>query len=151
MKRRYPIIDMHRTGKKIKQLMQVRGLTVREIQEYLGLAAPQSIYHWFDGRNLPTVDNLYALSKLFQVPVDSMLCEECEEISVSQTGEEMLSFHAVSAGDKEKNPLSWGNIICLTPNIRLGRDGEEITYSREYQRYKRLSVYAYHLAASSCG
>lgn len=70
----YPIINMYQTGQKIKQIMQRRGLTVRDIQEYLGLVTPQSIYHWFHGRNMPTVDNFYALSELFQLPVDVMLC-----------------------------------------------------------------------------
>lgn len=74
-----PKIDMYRTGQNIKRLMRQKGLTVRDIQEYLELAVPQGIYHWFDGRNLPTVDNLYALSELFHVPVDKMLCGDRKE------------------------------------------------------------------------
>ena len=42
--------------------------------KFLGFSTSQSIYHWFSGRNMPTIDNLYALSDLFHVPVDSMLC-----------------------------------------------------------------------------
>ena len=71
---KYPIIDMNKTGQNIKKIMHDRGLTVRNIQDYLGLATPQSIYHWFGGRNMPTIDNLYALSELFCVPVDELLC-----------------------------------------------------------------------------
>ncbi len=70
----YPILDMHKTGQNIKQLMESKGLKVRDIQDYLGLATPQSIYHWFKGRNMPTADNLYALSELFEIPVDMILC-----------------------------------------------------------------------------
>lgn len=73
MKRKYPVIDMKRTGQNIKHLMQMNGFTVKDLQEFLELSTPQSIYHWFDGRNLPTVDNLYALSELFGVPVDDLL------------------------------------------------------------------------------
>jgi hypothetical protein len=40
-------------------------LNVKDIQGFLELSTSQSIYHWFDGRNLPTIDNLYALSELF--------------------------------------------------------------------------------------
>lgn len=72
--KQYPVIDIYRTGQKIKQIMQQQNITVRTIQEYLGLATPQSIYHWFSGRNMPTIDNLYALSELFGVSVDAMLC-----------------------------------------------------------------------------
>lgn len=73
MKRKYPVIDMARTGQNIKRIMQLKGLTVKDIQEFLELGTPQSIYHWFDGRNLPTIDNLYALSELFHMPVDALL------------------------------------------------------------------------------
>ena len=73
MKRKYPVVDLERTGQNIKRIMQLKGLSVKDVQDFLELSTPQSIYHWFDGRNLPTIDNLYALSELFQVPVDAML------------------------------------------------------------------------------
>ena len=74
MKRKYPVIDIVRTGQNIKRIMQVKGLTVKDVQEFLELSTPQSIYHWFEGRNLPTIDNLYALSELFEVPIDYLAC-----------------------------------------------------------------------------
>ena len=67
------MIDMKRTGQNIRRLMIIKGLNVKDLQRHLGLATPQSIYHWFDGRSLPTVDNLYALSDLFCVTVDSLI------------------------------------------------------------------------------
>ena len=75
----YAMIDVYRTDQNIKRLMQRNDLTVRDIQKYLGLATPQSIYHWFKGRSMPTVDNLYALSDLLHVPVDAMLCGDRRE------------------------------------------------------------------------
>lgn len=74
----FPQIDVYKTGQNIKQIMTERGMSVRDIQEYLGLSVPQSIYHWFEGKSLPTVDNLYALSKLFNMPVDMLLCGDKE-------------------------------------------------------------------------
>lgn len=71
--KKYPIVNLQETGQKIKSIMKERGVTVRDIQDYLGLATPQSIYHWFNGRNMPSIDNLYALSELLCVPVDAML------------------------------------------------------------------------------
>ena len=73
MKRRYPVIDIARTGQNIKRIMKLKGMTMKNIQEFLELSTPQSIYHWFDGRNLPTIDNLYALSELFRLPVDALI------------------------------------------------------------------------------
>ena len=73
MQKNLPKIDMYKTGQNIKRIMLEQCMTVKDIQEYLGLAAPQSIYHWFDGRSLPTVDNLYVLSELFGMPIDMMV------------------------------------------------------------------------------
>ena len=69
-----PTINIYQTGQRIRQIMRKRGLTVKEVQEYLDLGTVQSVYHWFRGRNLPSLDNLYALSELFKVPVDDMIC-----------------------------------------------------------------------------
>ena len=69
----YPVIDMALTGRKIKRLMDLNGLSVKDIQHYLGLAVPQSIYHWIEGSSIPSIDNLYALSELFHVPIDNMI------------------------------------------------------------------------------
>lgn len=74
MEKKFPQIDIRKTGQKIKHIMRLKGMTVKDVQGYLGLAAPQSIYHWFAGRSLPTVDNLYALSALFCVPMDVLVC-----------------------------------------------------------------------------
>ena len=73
MQKNLPKIDIYKTGQNIKRIMLEQSMTVRDIQEYLGLAAPQSIYHWFDGRSLPTVDNLYVLSELFCMPMDMLV------------------------------------------------------------------------------
>lgn len=70
----YPTIDKVKTGKRIKALMKKKGLSVKNIQEYLGLGSVQSIYHWLGGSSMPTIDNLYALSELLEVPIDEMLC-----------------------------------------------------------------------------
>jgi len=76
----FPTINKKETGVKIRRLMDCRGISVREVQEYLGLGSVQSIYHWLNGISLPTIDNLYALSELFQVPIDAMICGTRKEI-----------------------------------------------------------------------
>ena len=73
MKRKYPVIDMARTGQNIKRVMLAKGFTVKDIQKFLELETPQGIYHWFDGKSMPTLDNIYALSDLFHMPVDALL------------------------------------------------------------------------------
>ena len=73
MKREETVLDMIATGQNIKKIMRERGYSVKDVQTYLKLSTPQSIYHWFDGKSMPTSDNLYALSDLFCLPVDAML------------------------------------------------------------------------------
>lgn len=69
----YPTIDMKATGNRIWQIMKRKDITVKDVQRYLNLSSVQSVYHWLNGRNMPTIDNLYALSALFGMPVDDML------------------------------------------------------------------------------
>ena len=69
----YPTIDMKATGRRIRRIMNQRKLSVKDVQKYLNLSSVQSIYHWLHGQSMPTIDNLYALSELFQLPVDAML------------------------------------------------------------------------------
>ncbi|MCD8110065.1 MAG: helix-turn-helix domain-containing protein [Clostridiales bacterium] len=70
----YPVLDKRMTGRRIRRLMDARGISVKDVQQYLGLACVQSVYHWLDGSSMPTLDNIYALSELLQEPVDAMLC-----------------------------------------------------------------------------
>ena len=70
----FPIIDKRKTGINIRRIMDMRGLTVKDVQEYLELGSVQSIYHWINGISMPTIDNLYALSDLFHVPIDLLVC-----------------------------------------------------------------------------
>ena len=73
----YPVIDLIATGQNLSRLRKENGFTVARLQEQLGLASPQSLYKWFRGDNLPTVDNLFALSRLFGVTIEDILVEAC--------------------------------------------------------------------------
>lgn len=70
----YPVIDKRETGINIRRIMDHHKLTVKDVQQFLGLGSAQSIYHWLNGISLPTIDNLYALSELFQMPMDDLIC-----------------------------------------------------------------------------
>ena len=69
-------IDMVKTGEKIENLRKGKGLTVSELQDYLGFNTPQSIYKWQKGKVVPTVDHLVALSSLFEVAIDEIIIIE---------------------------------------------------------------------------
>ena len=69
----FPVIDQIATGKNILSLRQEKGLSVKDLQEYFGFEQPQAIYRWQYGKTLPSVDNLYALSALLDVPMERIL------------------------------------------------------------------------------
>lgn len=69
----FPVIDPVATGENILRLRRERGLTVRDLQAYFSFEEPQAIYKWQRGKSLPTVDNLYALGALLDVPMEDIL------------------------------------------------------------------------------
>ena len=69
----FPVIDLPATGANIRRLRQTKGLSVRDLQQFFGFEEPQAIYKWQRGQSLPTVDNLYALSALLDVPMNDIL------------------------------------------------------------------------------
>ena len=69
----FPVIDKEKTGRQIRALMTMRGLSVQDVRAFLSLGCVQSVYHWLDGQSLPTLDNLYGLSELLQVPLDMLV------------------------------------------------------------------------------
>ncbi len=71
------MIDMKLTGRNIASLRAVRGISVKDLQEMLGIATPQAIYKWQRGETLPSIENLAALSCVLEVPIDEILAFEC--------------------------------------------------------------------------
>ena len=69
----FPVINMQQTGRNITLLRTQRGITVKQLQNMMGFATPQTIYKWQNGESLPTVDNLVVLAAIFAVSVDAIL------------------------------------------------------------------------------
>lgn len=76
----YQPIDQLRTGKKLKIMIESAGYDVKYIQEYLQLSCPQSIYRWYKGKALPSLEHLSALSKLLHVHMEELLAFQGESI-----------------------------------------------------------------------
>lgn len=75
----YFVIDMEKTGERIKYLSQEKKTSVRQIKEYLGLESVQSVYDWYHARTLPTVDHLLALGRLWDVDMETILVTNSRE------------------------------------------------------------------------
>lgn len=52
----FPLINKRETGVDLRRIMDMRGITPKDIQEYLGLSCVQSVYRWIDGVNMPTIE-----------------------------------------------------------------------------------------------
>lgn len=72
-------IDVKKTGQKIKEMCRMRNITVKDIQEKLFIGSFQAVYAWFSGKSLPSLDNLYRLSRLLNLPMDSLIVGQQEE------------------------------------------------------------------------
>lgn len=76
----FPIINLREIGINLHRIMDKRGITPKDIKEFLNLGSLQTVYNWCNGLNMPTIDNLYALSQLLRVPIDAIICGNREPI-----------------------------------------------------------------------
>ena len=74
-------IDMERTGARLKDLIKSAGYDVKYIQKYLRLACPQPVYRWFNGKVMPSLEHLYALSVLLEVHMEELIVVKNKVIS----------------------------------------------------------------------
>ena len=78
-------INMKATGERLKKLCEENCVTIKRIQEELQIGAYKSIYNWFAGKTLPSLDNMYRLSRLLGVPMEDMIVEVCYSIKNKET------------------------------------------------------------------
>ena len=69
----FPVLDAKATGARIKELRKQNHLRVEDVAHFMGFESEQAVYKWQRGDSLPTIDNLYALSVLFETSVDDIL------------------------------------------------------------------------------
>lgn len=68
-----PTIDMTATGANIHKMIKDRKMTISYIQDIFGFNTPQSIYKWFRGDALPTIDNMVILAKILDTTIDTII------------------------------------------------------------------------------
>ena len=75
---RYQIIDPLETGWRLAQLIRQKGNSVKDIQKLLQLSCPQPVYRWIKGQILPSVNHLYNLAGILDVPMGQLLVPASE-------------------------------------------------------------------------
>lgn len=77
-----PVLDLTATGEKIKSIMKLRGISPRKLQIILEFPYVQTIYNWFSGKNMPSIDNLIVLSEILEVPINDLIVTYTVEIEL---------------------------------------------------------------------
>lgn len=72
-KKMFPVINTKETGKKIRETVKKSGYTAETVREKLEISDKGSIYKWFRGETLPSLDNFLALSLLLGVTVNDLV------------------------------------------------------------------------------
>lgn len=132
MKIEYPTIDVKATGERIKELRKKSGLTIREVSEYMGFTTDQAVCKWQRGDSLPTVDNLYALSRLYGISMEDILVGNDEMSSRYFRGRrcKLACLHV--------NLTPPANLSCLAK-----RDTRGYTYSLMFKKQNQsYAVYS---------
>ena len=78
-----PVLDLDATGVKIKTLMKQRGISPRQMQLILNFPYVQTIYNWFAGKNMPTIDNLVVLAQVLGVAMDDIIVTRMVEVDIA--------------------------------------------------------------------
>ena len=104
-----PVVNLKKTGLNILKLRERAGLSVRDLQEELQLDSPQAIYKWQSGQSLPTVDNLYALGVLLDVPMEEILVSSKPRLNMvisEQQAAVCCSNHLIGSFGYDSRPAS---------------------------------------------
>ena len=87
-----PVLDLEATGTKIKTFMKQRGITPRQLQLILNFPYVQTVYNWFAGKNMPTLDNLVVLAKVLDVAMDDIVVTKMVDVEIDDAEDrEVLS------------------------------------------------------------
>ena len=68
-----PEIDVKATGLNICSRLKEREILKSELRLYLGYTSAEAIYRWPEGKNLPTLQNLYAISRILGISINELL------------------------------------------------------------------------------
>ncbi len=115
MYRYFPVIDPDATGKNIIALRKARGLTVKDIQQFFGFEEPQAVYKWQQGKSLPTVDNLLALSVLLGVTIEQILVCKNNKEQQAETCCSVFLWIRLCAVRQKSNDMSIN--FCALPGV----------------------------------
>ena len=131
----FPAIDLHATGENIVRLRKASGLSVRELQHYFGFEEPQAIYKWQQGKCLPSVDNLFALSCLLGVSMNEILVQTSP--TITENGQSFdCPFHFFRPFQAQQNRRASNPFAVFSGSVFQIR----ISFKNRCNNYHSMSV-----------
>ncbi|OPJ61162.1 helix-turn-helix domain-containing protein [Clostridium oryzae] len=67
-----PNVNLAATGKRLKQLRRNANISVEQLQKIFGFNNLTTIYKWESGRCLPDINNMFVLTSLYEVSLESI-------------------------------------------------------------------------------
>lgn len=75
----YPVLNTREVAANLKRMRKERSITVMQVAEFMGFTSPQAVYKWERGDCMPTLDNIFALSRVFDTTIDILITARREE------------------------------------------------------------------------
>lgn len=67
------MISNQEIGMRIRNLLAERQISVRELQNRMGLESAQAVYKWLHGKSLPNLENMVGLCQILGVQMEDIL------------------------------------------------------------------------------
>lgn len=111
----------------LKRLRQANHLTIEEIADKVGVSR-QAIAKWEKGTSLPDIINCAAIARLYDIPVDTLLCGDVptDAASVSPSGKHFFGTLTIGADGTIHLPKGAREPYHITPGARLTLLGNEV-------------------------
>ena len=78
-------INMEKTGEHIKRTIKESGFSMQDIMRITGVTTEQTIYKWYSGKSIPSLETQISLCKLLGLGITELLVIDEE---VDSSGEE---------------------------------------------------------------
>jgi transcriptional regulator with XRE-family HTH domain len=108
-KKKYPVkrmdisINMEKTGAHIKRSIKESGYTMREIMEITGITTEQTIYKWYSGKSIPSLETQIVICKLLGLRITELLVLD---------GEFDLSGELLSPDKSSSQSIVYYHMFC---------------------------------------
>lgn len=89
------MIDTIKVGIKLKKLAKQHHISAPALARNMGISK-QSVYKWYRGQSLPSIDNLFYLCQLYQISIDELLDYHPVKTPINFIKEEMTYYYSIN-------------------------------------------------------